>query len=109
MKVEDCETIDLMGGLGDVMNRCFKTLDYVFLETITEPVNVLLGTKNPYCQELFFWHPKRDLIRIFQMWPLVNAKINAGISPKQVQQEMFELAGIPFEKQKNRCESAHAN
>lgn len=51
-------------GLGDVINRCCRERYFDSLDNITEEVDVVVCSHNPYSSELFSWHPKRHLMNV---------------------------------------------
>lgn len=53
--------VEFGGGLGDVINQCYRFGDYKYLGGITEKTAILLFCHNPYAVEIFNQHPNSKL------------------------------------------------
>lgn len=62
----DPRIIDFRSGLGDVINRIFRSDNYVLLDQLERPIRIVLLTHNPYVKELFLWHPSRSKFVILE-------------------------------------------
>lgn len=60
------QLIQFVGGIGDALLHCYQTDDYIFLDTLQEPVHVDFVVGNPHLNEFVQWHPNRHLIRVTQ-------------------------------------------
>ncbi len=56
--------VEFGGGLGDIINQMFRTPNYRYFERITERTAALLITHNPHADELFKYHPQKELIEV---------------------------------------------
>lgn len=58
--------VEIGGGLGDIINQCYLTGDYVALEGITQRTIILLACPHKFAKEMFTQHPKHDLFEIIE-------------------------------------------
>lgn len=60
---------ELMGGLGDVLLRVFNHDCYTVMDKLWpgERGAVVLMCHNPYAADLFRWHPKADLLDVYDL------------------------------------------
>lgn len=58
--------VEIGGGLGDIINQCYLTGNYVALDGITERTIILLACHHKFAMEIFTQHPKHDLFDILE-------------------------------------------
>jgi ADP-heptose:LPS heptosyltransferase len=94
--------IEFGGGLGDIINQAYVLGNYQFLDKLSEnnTANIYIITHNPFVEEMFKWHPKREYINlhIFDYWhPSENAKKRPEVGmPLQIKPIMKSCTDINF-------------
>jgi hypothetical protein len=58
--------VEIGGGLGDIINQCYLTGNYVALDGITQRTTILLACPHKFAKEIFTQHPKHDLFDIIE-------------------------------------------
>lgn len=58
--------VEIGGGLGDIINQCYLTGNYVALDGIERRTAILLACPHKFAKEIFTQHPKHDLFDIIE-------------------------------------------
>lgn len=59
--------VEFGGGLGDIINQCYRTGNYKSLESIAQKTAILIHCHNKFAKEIFTQHPRQDLFEIFEI------------------------------------------
>jgi len=80
-----------VGGLGDMFVKMFLYDTYAYLETVTQPVDILAFSSNPYAAELFDFHPNRKnlCIHTMQQHPEFQKKYFSKFSGGEEEQRIY--------------------
>lgn len=61
--------LEFGGGLGDIINQIYRYGNYQFLDNLNKEktADVVLICHNPFAEELFKWHPKKEFFTLKQL------------------------------------------
>lgn len=86
--------VEFVAGLGDFIRQSHRTNSYTILSEVEEPVDVIIGSHNPFTLECFTFHPNRKHFHIHYLPHKYVQLFEEGRTGHGIIEGLYEFAGV---------------